>query len=510
MKNRTPNILMYLFPSLGAVIWIGVFFGVLSLGHRMMNLDGDLGRHLVVGGYILDHGVIPLRDLFSHTLFGQPFTPHEWLAEIIFTLFFRLLGLNGIILVSALVISTAFWLVFIRLRAESKFLLPALLVVFLAIAASSLHWLTRPHLFTFLLLALWMIVLFEMRRGKLQFWWLLPVLMLIWANLHGAFIAGFLTWLIYGVGLGWDVFWGRFQQGKELYTHFWRYYVLGGAAAFLTSLINPSGVGLWKTSIGYIGNQYLVNHTMEYLSPNFHDPGTWPFLLFIGLLVMVLGLKNKKIESEFLFTAASWLLIGLYSTRNIPLFAIVAAPLLSQGLEDIFYDSPHQFKFVNRLQELDARLLKIDLGRKGIFWPVACICIAVVAFRAGIRFDINQKGNAFDPQVFPVDAVNWLDNHPQKGEMFNYFTWGGYLLYRLWPDKLVFIDGQTDFYGEDFTRQYEKVITMSTGWENVLDLYHVDWIILPRGEAIVQSFRTSLDWATIYEDNTSVIIRRKN
>ena len=86
----------------------------------------------------------------------------------------------------------------------------------------------------------------------------------------------------------------------------------------------------------------------------------------------------------------------------------------------------------------------------------------------------------------------------------------GYILYRLWPNETVFIDGQTDFYGEALTREYIKVIAMDAGWQDVLDKYNVSWIIIPRDETLAK-YLYSVDndaWHVIYEDNTAVIFRR--
>ncbi len=288
--KQVEKLLLFLLPGLGDVLWIAVFVAVIGQGPRMLNIDGDLGRHLTIGRYILDHARVPTADLFSHSMFGQPVTPHEWLAQGMFALADRLMGLNGVVLVCGLVIATSFWLVYRLSREKSQTLLVAVFVTVLAMAAASLHWLTRPHVFTFLLLAAWLNILEDLRCGRLKRWWLLPALMLVWANLHGAFIAGFVTWGLYGLGLAWDAFWRRFPAGAELHRKFWHYYLLGGAAALVITLVNPAGIGLWSTSTGYIGNRYLVGHTAEYLPPNFHDPSTWPFLVMIGLLVVVFGI----------------------------------------------------------------------------------------------------------------------------------------------------------------------------------------------------------------------------
>jgi hypothetical protein len=508
MSNQPPKILKVLFPTLADMLWMAAFWGVLIFGRRMMNMDGDLGRHLTIGNYILDHGKIPLRDVFSHTMMGEALTPHEWLVQVVFALAERVFGFNGVILLCALVIAGAFWLVFKQSHAENKPLMIVFSVSLLAMISSMVHWLARPHVFTFLLLAAWMLVLDQLRKGKLKRWWLLPALMLLWANLHGAFIAGFVTWIIYGIGVGWDVFWGRVPEDRPLPAQFWRSYLLGGGTALAASLLNPSWFGLWGTSFGFIGNRYLVARTVEYMSPNFHSVGFWPFLLMIGLIIVVLGLRERKIGSELLFTAAAWLVMGLYSARNIPLFGIVAAPLLVYGLDDLFTQAADRFKLVDRVRQSNNRIQDIDSQLKGFVWPAICLLIAITGLGLGLRFDPQGLGYDFDPQVFPVAAVDWLEENPQEGEMFNHFIWGGYLLYRQWPERRVFIDGQTDFYGEALTRQYAQVIGVQEGWEDVLDQYTVDWAIITADSLAAREIQQELGWQLIYEDETAVILRR--
>ena len=94
--------------------------------------------------------------------------------------------------------------------------------------------------------------------------------------------------------------------------------------------------------------------------------------------------------------------------------------------------------------------------------------------------------------------------------MFNHFIWGGYILYRRWPAELVFIDGQTDFYGETLFRQYFEVINLSPGWENILDTYDVSWMIIPNHDTLSEYLKSERDgvWDVIYEDETAVIFRR--
>lgn len=509
MKNQPPKFVSYILPKISNIYWMAAFFGLLIYGRQKMNADGDLALHLSMGRYILENRQIPLQDVFSHTLAGQPAAQHKWLAQLIFAYLERLFGLEGIVLLCALVIACTFWFVYKHATDTTRSILSIVAVVTLAMVTSMIHWLIRPHVFTFLFLAAWMLVLQMLRKGKLRRWWLLPAMMLMWVNTHGGFIAGIVTWATFGLGVGYDASFGRIPADEPLPVNFWRYYLLGGAGALGTTLLNPSGIGLWNLIIFHLGNRYLADITIEFQSPNFHEPTFWPFLIMIGLLLVVTGLRQKKMDAGPLFTAIVWLFFGLYSARNIPLFAIVSTPLLAQGLDEFFSMSASKIKFIGRLKQIDIRLQAVDSQLKGVLWPVLSILVAVVGLSLGMRFDFEGQGYDFDPEVFPVAAVDWLIENPQEGEMFNDFMWGGYLQLRLWPEKRVFIDSNSDFYGEAFVRQYMQVMQLEEGWEGVLDQYDVDWAILPQDIRAAQALQTDLGWEVVYEDGVAVILRRE-
>ena len=235
---------------------------VILLGPRTFNLDGDLGRHITIGNYILQTASIPRRDIFSHTMTGQALTPHEWLAQVVFAIAHHILGLSGVVLVTALAISTALVIVFHESQGRSKAPIISLGITILAAAASSLHWLARPHVFTFLYLAIWMLLLERVRTRKKTPLWTFGLVMLLWANTHGAFIVGFVCWAAYLVGQViecWEKGKWKVEQIKT--------WVEIGIIALAATLINPAGFHLWGTSLGFVGNSYLVSHTYEYQPP---------------------------------------------------------------------------------------------------------------------------------------------------------------------------------------------------------------------------------------------------
>ena len=136
----------------------------------------------------------------------------------------------------------------------------------------------------------------------------------------------------------------------------------------------------------------------------------------------------------------------------------------------------------------------------------------ILAFTLLASTFISQKGlntaNTFDPNKFPVRAVDWLEANPQEGEMFNNFIWGGYILYRMFPQELVFIDGQTDFYGEVLTREYTQVTSLDEGWQDILKKYDVSWVIIQSDKPLIPALQSELNWEVVYQDDTAAILHK--
>ncbi len=484
----------YLLPKLRDVLFLAVFLAVIGYGPRMFNLDGDLGRHITLGDVILETGRIPIHDIFSHTMRGEPLTPHEWLADVVFALTHRLAGLDGVVWLSALIVALTFTLVFIQAWKRSGLILIALGMATWAVAAASLHFLARPHLWTMLFLALWIWGLEVLRRGGDFRWWVLPPLMWLWANTHGAFVAGFVVWGAYGLaGFTFD------QAGSTKLVlekdYLWDWGRIGVFSA-LATLLNPAGWHLWETTFGFLRNRYLVSHTAEYMPPDFHNPATWPFLLMVAFSVLLLALNGRKLPLVHALLLAGWTAMALYSARNVPLYAIIAAPILAEAAKSI----------VPTTQGLQFRLGAMETHLKGVLWPGVSVVLIGFALLYGARLDFAGRGNVFLPEAFPVQAAEWLEAHPQGGRVFNHFPWGGYLLYRFQGQLPVFIDGQTDFYGETLTREYEQVITQVEGWPEVLRKYQVSWAVLPADSDLVEALVRDLSWQIVYQDETTAIL----
>lgn len=497
MKQTAPNFVSYLLPRMQDFMFILVLSLGLMLGPRFFG-DGDPGRHIVIGKIIITDHTIPKTDIFSNTKPGQPLTTTEWLSEALYAIPYLFMGLNGVVLLAALLIATTITLVFRETVSQSNSYFMAGLLAFWAIPATLFHWLARPHLFSWLALAIWAPAVDRLGRGEKAPLWQFPLIMLVWANLHGGFIVGFLVWFAYLAG--WIVDYLSNKDSRPTIDVFKRLLAVGGLS-FLASLVNPSMLGLWRNVFGHVGDSTLMRLQIDWRSPDFHSPNAWPFLLLIALMLFALAKRKRNPPSGQLFMLIGLTLFGLYSVRNIPFFVIACSPIIGGLLGSRLADSKIFGKASRTIHAM-----QVDL--RGATWSLLAVILVAVALLSGQKLDPGKIGNTFNPGQFPVHAADWLTANPQEGRMFNEFTWGGYLLFRLWPAQKVFIDGQTDFYGAELVNEYLKTLNVQAGWQDTLQKYDVSWAILPTDIAMTQALQDELGWRILYQDPTATILRK--
>lgn len=514
----------WVLPSFGSFLFLAALsVGVVVLGAEMFRGDGDAGRHIRLGLYMLQTGSIPRVDHFSFTMAGQPFVPYEWLSEVLYALAYRLEGLAGVGLLAGLLLAAATYVPYATSRRLGVAGPLALLFGVLAFRLEALHLLPRPHLFTMLLAAVTTAILLGWsREGRSRHLRLLPLLMLFWVNLHGGFLVGFLLLGVFLVDAALDrLAAGRGEEpGRQGPGAEERRARAGGrlkelglvtALCLAVTLLNPAGPAIWTHTLGYLGSHYLVNHTQEYLSPDFHVGGLQVFMATL-LLAFALGLAGKARPTRaegmlvLLWTAAS-----LYSARNVPIFAVAALPVVARwtqatidGYAAAGSGAPARARrllegflgWMERMSRVDARV-----ARRPLFLAVGSALLVLWTLGPG------RSRLVFQPSDFPVAAVRELKRDPPPGHVFNQFIWGGYLLFA-WPEQPVFIDGQTDFYGAELTREYSTAVEGRPGWSHVLDEHHVGWTLTRTDQPLNQLLALSPDWTMVYQDSVATAYRR--
>lgn len=494
--NKRPAIISYLLPRLQDIIFIFFFYLVLVLGTNLFR-DGDPGRHITFGRYILSTLTIPQTDLYAYTTHDVLLPPYEWLAQIVFGTSYNLLGLSGVVLVAAFVLATALTLTYKEMLRRQVPRLIAFGFTFWAAILTMIHWLARPHIFSLLFLAILVPRLARLANGEKVPLGQFPVIMLFWANTHAGFILAFAIWFAYIAGNLWE----NFVSHKKLNNPVLQKLLLTAILSFAATLLNPSGWDLWKFLTGFIGNDYLIEIAGETRSVDFHGVSGWMVSLTLALIILTLSRSMLKRPVAESFLIAGWMMIGLYGIRNIPQFAVVVIPLVAEHVKTILESIPS-------LKRLEQQITSLEAQLHGRVWSIIACIILVALLAKGVKLDSAKQGYHFNIQEYPVDAVNWLEDNPQQGYMFNYFSWGGYLIYRLWPDYQVFLDGQM-IYIEPLVRDYEQIIHADPGWERTVDQYDIQWILVPGNERIAQTLLDNPKWQMIYEDQTATIFRKR-
>lgn len=506
MKERRPS--DWVMPSIADILFLSLFFKILGSGSELLN-DGDTGWHIVTGEGILRTFRIPFSDPYSHTATGTAWTTHEWLSEVIFGLSHRLMGLNGVVLVSAAVITLTFFFLYLFMFRRRINPLVAVSFTILAAFASSLHWLARPHIFSLPLALAFIIILELYQREKINHLKLLPILMVLWVNLHGGYILGLMLVAIYAAG---NLLLAIATPDKDGEAR--KSFRSLGLIAFITLLatfVNPHGPAILYFPFHNLGRGFLIDTVAEWLSPDFHKYRLFEVTLLLFATIFVLSRKTLDV-----FEATVALLLthmSLYSIRFIPLFSILLSPAAAARAEALFestFQSRASMKGVKVIGDIfraiSNNITALETRFNRHLWVYASLAICLMIGLNGGRIrNAHVMEYEHGKSEFPVDALAFaLANHV-TGNVFNNDGWGGYMIYRAYPTYRVFLDGRSDMYGVSLVKEYIKVSTAGLGYEDVLDKYGVTWVIYNNNTALCQLLAASGKWKLVYADSVANI-----
>jgi hypothetical protein len=473
--------------------------------------DTDTWWHLRSGQYVLENG-IPFRDPFSHTVFGKGWIDHGWLAQSGLYLLYANFGYAGLSLALALAVTLTMGFVF--LQSEVNLYLRAFVTVLAAIT-SALIWIARPQTISFVLAGAFCLILYCYKYKGRNYLFLIPVLFILWVNVHGGFIIGFLILGSYVVGeslnnvLRWE---GEHVLGRRQILTLISITVLSLPAC----LINPNTYKMLSYTFFTVGIGALRAYIQEWAAPDFHLLHFHPFIWMLLLTLAALGLSARRADCSDLVLVSGFCYMSLWAARNVALFALVAAPVLArhgaaviEGLMASLYER-------GIVRGALAETLNKKFAPAPTLAVVNWVLLVVIALGCGVQiyYPLTRQANLkAQEESLPVGAVDFIAERQDSlpGEMFNSYNWGGYLIWRLYPRYRVFIDGRTDIYDDAFVGEYLKVVLLSEGWEEVLERYRVNFILIERESALAKFLKSGLapDWKLAYEDEiASVFVRQ--
>ena len=463
--------------------------------------DPGTGWHLVTGRLILDTGSIPARDPFSYTAAGHEWINLAWLFEAAGALLVRLGGLPLFATACVLVYAFIPVLVFRRALRMGAGLAPALGLTVLAYLVLLSHAIARPHIVTSVFFALVLERLDDFQNGRLParaLWWL-PLLALLWANLHGGFLVGFaLGGIFAGVAAFRAVVFRDAEERRRALV-----FAAVLVAMGLATLVNPHGPRLHTAVQEYL-SQRSIRYFHEFQSPDFLA-GSVPVLSFEALalmLVFVLGLGGRRLPWVEMALLVFFLHQALHSARHMSLFAIVAAPIIARETTPWFEARRPALR--DRWREIARE--QAALRSPLVYFPALCTLFVALSLAGALPFS-----RTLDDLQLSRGAAEFIATHQDRfGRLFNTDGLGGSLVYRFWPGLRIFVDDRTAVYGDDFMlRRYYRVLYGQRGWGKVLEKYGVTAAVVDLGTQCAALLRTSPEWELAYEDRLNAIFLRR-
>jgi len=514
MTQTKTNPILRLMPSLTDVAFLIpliLLFGGLE-GVRNMLGDGDTGWHIRIGDWILAHRQVPQQDMFSFTKPGQPFFAWEWLWDVGAAWLHQHWGLEAVVLASLLVISFSTALLYRLVYRRCGNPLVSIALTGLAAATASVHWLARPHLITMLMMVVFLAILESVREGRTRLLWTLPVLMIPWANLHGGFLIGIVILGTYAAGELLRALVTRISEERRTSLRMAALYLAATAGCLLASLLNPYGYRLYTHLIEYFGDPYAMKYIQEFQSTNFHTPSAafLEIMLILGLGAAIWYGRRRQFTEVLMIAGFGHL--SLVVVRNMPIYVLAVAPIIAVPLVawlKALAEAPIAgwIKTVfGTFVEISEELIPFERPWRVHVAPVLVLLLLTMAIAspsAGIKFKPQ-----YDAKAYPEKALEQAQLFEPARRVFTQDDWGDYLIYKLSPQGLkVFVDGRSDFYGGKFGQEYIDVLNVKYTWQQTLDRYGVDTILMPTDAPLSGALKESRRWRVAYDDGMAIVFR---
>jgi hypothetical protein len=486
--------------TLGACFVLLLAFSVRKIA------TNDIGFHLKGGQWIFQHHSVPRVDSFTYTATGHEYVDSHWLYQALLYAFYKFSGYSSITWLNAAVLLLAFGFTFLRVMGTGAAPWIQCLLLFTAVIVMEKRFFARPEIFSWLFLTVTLWILDEWAARRRDLLYLLPVLQLVWANMEGLFVLGWIVFILYGVG-EW------FHKGKvDKRLVQW----MGLAAA--ADLANPyflKGIAYPFGFLSKLDSQNIYNQTIgELHSPWHYLSGpvrphyavmfivVYAIFSFLTLALFLVTFRKRKFQEGMLF--AVFFFMSSTAVRNVPLFMLVSLPLASVCLKD-FSDSAGPV-----LREIHHFLSK-DV-KTAVFFLAFVVLTALRVFNDAYYLSEGRDdrfGWGIDEDRFPVKATAFLTQNHLDGKILNHLNLGGWLDWQ--APQPTFIDGRHEVMGDslylDFTRSLEP-----GGLAGLITEYRPQLVIFEYSVASPWSDQMAQmpGWRLIYVDECAALYAAKD
>lgn len=500
------------------LIFLVFIFLIIGYFHPISSITQDLGRHILTGEIILKTKTVPLTNLYSYTYPEYPFINHHWLSEVIYYFIHSIIGFDGLLLFSTIIVILAFFLMyfFSYKKVNNIIVLGITSLIYIRILFERTD--VRPEIFSFLFLSTFIVILYKNRQKFTPWIFLLPILELLWANIHIYFIVGiiviglflidsFISNLALNAYKIFAVFPSRFLiiiKPKILRAENKKIFISNLSAfsillvifliSLFTTLLNPNGLigALYPMKIFQnYGYSIEENQNIVFLWNYSHKPTIIFFTIAVVLLFSSLLINIKKTKPIDWLLALFFTILGIAAIRNFPLFVFATF-----------------IPFVNNLSQIKIQSFNKLKSHKEIIILLLLIVIVWQIFSVS-----STKNVGFGVVKGAKSAIDFYINNSLKGPIFNNFDIGSYLEYRLYPKEKVFVDGRPEAYPVDFFQKTYIPMQENTDlFKQISNKYQFNTIFFshtdqtPWAQQFLKEIVKNPKWKMVYLDDYIVIL----
>ncbi len=463
--------------------------------------DPDYYWHLKSGEYIVGNWTLPHTDIFSYTMADQKWVLHEWLFQVILYGIHATMGEVWIKILSATAITFTIFSIFQISKRQSSGRISACCVILFFPLLIFPFMAPRPQIFSYLFFTFFIYAILETKYfHNKQALYFLPLIMIGWVNLHGGYIVGIALLMLY-LATEFLSSWQRTGSIKN-----------GLQTTRMTSIItmltilaagcNPDFFHHLLYPFQVMGMDASLHYISEWQSPDGHSRFGKIYILFTFIFFLSGILKKKSSDFTEILVPSFFLLQGFVAQRHIPIALLATTPFLCQNIK-LLLEQKNILQTIDKIKEklpsVRRAIGTTELGTKEYIlnWVILFVGVLFFASTPSIQCELYQKVKQI---IIPEQAVNFIEENNISGRLFNTYGYGGYLIYRLFPEQKVFIDGRADMYGDEFITEYTQIAKGSSQWQKSFDKYAIDYIICKNNTPLRQLVLLRGDFKLVYED----------
>lgn len=473
-------------------------FGIYTFS-LFRHFDPDLWGHLKFGEYIYVHQLIPYKDIFAFVPTKSMWVNHEWLSEVIFYLLLKL-NTTGIFLLlfKALICTLAIFIPWLYISRKTDNHYINTLIFLVIILTFSYGTAIRPQIFSYLFFSITLLII-ELYglKGKLTYI-VLIIIFILWANLHGGVLAGLALVYFYAFFdlITKYVFVG--SNKKQEYNSKYLKILILPVLLSLVLIVNPYTyhyyayiidaiimkrpfIDEWKSLLSAVANFTYLN-----------------ILVTITLLFIILSLKNLNKQKVYnILLILLIMAISMTHTRHIPFLAIVCAYYLPVLIADLLLTEEFKLRINLNIPKISEQIISIFLI------GISILLLYYSFFEKGkLRYYLKISLITAPQYVgYPLNTVKFIKDNNLRGNLITNFTWGEFIIYHLYPEIKVSLDGRYEtVYPANVVADNMLFISAKPGWEKLLNKYGPDLVLVSKYDPVSSNMLILPGWKLIYLD----------